>query len=1689
MSFEDDEYWEEQYSDHSRGGAALARDRYSDSYSAPVPDPAPRPRAPRGQVIRTSTWDGEIEPAIDLDAPPADELAARRRRRSGKSPVRSGTEAPQGDGFDSARPGWLDDPEFVPTDVSGPDLAGPDSEVLDFNRPELGANFDNPEYQSPAGAVASRRPPARRTPPPREHRPDRRFDGPDLSDPDFVHGFGDGYDDAQYAADLAREAARHTGERPPEPRRPDPRSANPRSSDPRSPDLRSADPRRPDLRSADPRRTDPRNLDPRRLDPRDRPEPHDQPEPDSRPGPQAQGRLAGHPGRARPPRPSDRVRFEEAFESADDQVAYLDDRHGRPTDEAWDNDDRRGRRPARPPRSRISTDALDDGPISGETPWNDPSRANATWNDPAQADSAWNDPAPANATWNDPARDDAAWNDPAQGDAGWNDPAQGGAAWVDPARGDVGRAPTGRAEVEWADEDVHEGPIRPVGGRRALRGQPSPPAPQSSAPPAATGRARVPISPAGGPAEDELEIYRPPRENPSTSAEPERPAARRRPSPGRTGAARADEAAPAAGRATPGSVSPAAGRAVAGSPHPTPGRAIPDGPHPAAGRAVPDGPHPASGHAVPGTTYPTPGRAAAPGGHPAPSETPAATYGTPAPASPDRVAPPPTSPQDGYVRPVSGAGHGRPAVDGDPSAGAGPENDGPRVVSKAAPPTAPRVISKAEPPAVPKVIRKADPPAVPRVIKVEPPVAPARVIPATPPPIAPARPAAHSAEAGPAARPDATPPAHHDPATRPEPPRPTPPPAAGQVATPYADQPAQLAAGQDAMPYGDQPGHRAAGQSAVPYADQPVHPAARQPATPNTGQPAHPAAGQSTVPQADQPSARPTAGARDDGSGRADQSPAKVEAPQAAHHGRVSLPLDRRQPTEGPAGKQPRIVAPDPSAGWAAPGVVPAAPGQDGFAQLPVSPAPTNRPLPTGEDQRGRPVPGYSAMHGDSGRGVPDQALHSVAPGEDRPDFGAGPAVSGDRGDSGSQVRPVSPAARAFPQVLADPADLRPAPLPTIPAGPRHGERTADTMQPGHERTTDSLQPDRGQAAAKTRPHGEGYDRAAATPPAGMAPVRENAVPAMPSDPEQTAAPTQPHGAGHDWAAATPPPVRETAVQAMLADHGQAAASMQPHGVGYDWAAATPPGGMPPVREGAVADLGVGAAAPVPAQTRSRREPTAINGGEPRPVEDRTAGDGGHRGQHRGGAATGFLTPAGENGVAAAGLAGTSATATPVVPAPRTGGTMPSPATTGSFPVLDNVAPIARLATSGPDQAKPKYADADLGPTWFTAKSPGAETQAESANAETRTQNAAAEALAQKEPAEALAQSATAENPAASATAEASAGGAATTLVEPAEAEQTNTATAPARESTRPDNGPVPAQNSEPADAQPPGPAAPTVPIPRQAGPADTAPQAGADGHDGVVLDFDLTGLFDGTGVTSEHAVVVPRTAPERETETAEAAPPVRPLKPLSAEDLEAIRWRLDGGTLREVVDDQQALRELGDRLDGPLADEQDNITRSGLLSVRAEVYRLLGELGMAAAASRLALAHAESAGDVQSMVIAQAELAHVLRLRGDFPEADRLFEVAASSESAEVLRSVVHENAGRSCFDQGRHMEALDHFARAVRLGDPEDTDLVDRIGVCLEAVYIHVLRDGWGPYPRLRREILGPVRAPDRPRPLETP
>jgi hypothetical protein len=412
---------------------------------------------------------------------------------------------------------------------------------------------------------------------------------------------------------------------------------------------------------------------------------------------------------------------------------------------------------------------------------------------------------------------------------------------------------------------------------------------------------------------------------------------------------------------------------------------------------------------------------------------------------------------------------------------------------------------------------------------------------------------------------------------------------------------------------------------------------------------------------------------------------------------------------------------------------------------------------------------------------------------------------------------------------------------------------------------------------------------------------------------------------------------------------------------------------------------------------------------------------------------------------AAASVQGADGSAIQLTP-PAAGDHRPSVQTITDLPLM----PIGRIATSGPDTAPKTYSDQGLDANWFTAK-PSEQPSGEASPAEPE--------LAEEQ-AGAPGQEVTDTGTRLSIDLDLSGllGGAPVTgpsaAADPVPALPTRKSKKPADTTTEQDQTPGPdeSQAQEQGEGGAKGLIGPALP------PEGTAAgRAGAAGLEWAARDD-----------TRQFPLIL---SPEPK----EPRSPVRPLKPLGPDDLAAIRWRLDGGTLREVVDDRDALRDLGGRLDEPLSHDADDVTRAGLLSVRAEVYRLLDELGMAASASRMALTHARSAGDIQATVIAQAELAHVLRLRGDFGEADRLFEEAASSEAPEQLRSIVHENAARSCFDQGRHMEALDHFARAVRLGHPEDTDLAERIDVSLEAVYIHALRDGWGPYPRLRREILG--------------
>jgi tetratricopeptide (TPR) repeat protein len=195
---------------------------------------------------------------------------------------------------------------------------------------------------------------------------------------------------------------------------------------------------------------------------------------------------------------------------------------------------------------------------------------------------------------------------------------------------------------------------------------------------------------------------------------------------------------------------------------------------------------------------------------------------------------------------------------------------------------------------------------------------------------------------------------------------------------------------------------------------------------------------------------------------------------------------------------------------------------------------------------------------------------------------------------------------------------------------------------------------------------------------------------------------------------------------------------------------------------------------------------------------------------------------------------------------------------------------------------------------------------------------------------------------------------------------------------------------------------------------------------------------------------------------------------------LAAYRWRFDSGTLRELTDNPDQLRSVRDRLTDKVEYAERDAVRARLLSLRAVVSRVLGDLGRAVADGRAALAHAEATGELRRIAIVKARLAHVLQWRGEFAEADRLYAQADSVELPDRLRAETHELAGRSAFEQGRFMEACTHFETALDLRKGADPEMTTRVEVALDAIMIRVREHGWGPYPRSDQEILGKRRPP---------
>lgn len=301
---------------------------------------------------------------------------------------------------------------------------------------------------------------------------------------------------------------------------------------------------------------------------------------------------------------------------------------------------------------------------------------------------------------------------------------------------------------------------------------------------------------------------------------------------------------------------------------------------------------------------------------------------------------------------------------------------------------------------------------------------------------------------------------------------------------------------------------------------------------------------------------------------------------------------------------------------------------------------------------------------------------------------------------------------------------------------------------------------------------------------------------------------------------------------------------------------------------------------------------------------------------------------------------------------------------------------------------------------------------------------------------------------------------------------------------------PAPESPVSAAPVSPPPESAPRTPdaSPVSAPPTDETEQASAVPADDA-LDAATTSSDDGTDTAGPETTPAPDRPDEPAPPSAEAragsgASDPDPAAPPDLADpeqvLSAYTWRLSPETLRELADDPEELRALRDRLTEKVGRAGDNASRARLLSLRAVVSRILGDLGKAHADARLALAHAEATGELRRIAIAQARLATVLHWRGDFAEADRLFAEANSPDLPDRLRATLHEHAGRSCYDQGRYIEACDHFWKALDLCRVDDPDLIARTALALDGVLAQVVAGGWGPYARSQDEIRQVHRPP---------
>ena len=190
---------------------------------------------------------------------------------------------------------------------------------------------------------------------------------------------------------------------------------------------------------------------------------------------------------------------------------------------------------------------------------------------------------------------------------------------------------------------------------------------------------------------------------------------------------------------------------------------------------------------------------------------------------------------------------------------------------------------------------------------------------------------------------------------------------------------------------------------------------------------------------------------------------------------------------------------------------------------------------------------------------------------------------------------------------------------------------------------------------------------------------------------------------------------------------------------------------------------------------------------------------------------------------------------------------------------------------------------------------------------------------------------------------------------------------------------------------------------------------------------------------------------------------------------------RVDDDTLREVVDDEWSLERIRFSLTKKLATAHSPAARARLFGLRAVTGRLLNKLNDALDDAEEALRCAEATGSARRIAVASTRLARVLQWRGDFTVADAMYQRALEAPIPNRLRAEIHYYFGTSCYDQGRLIEALQHFEKVLELQpEPSQTQVVTAFRA-FSALQKKAEKEGFGPLPRTRAEILQETPLPE--------